>query len=68
MYKAVFQIKLPKRDVPEEMLPFVLFDAKRRNIELSEDEEVVILKVATTMSYISVPLGKGITIEVLERN
>ena len=66
MYKAVFVEKTTLGNAPDNIKPFILFDAKRRNIELTDESQVVILKIDTSLSYISVPLGFGLSIEAID--
>lgn len=63
MYSANLMMVRPLSEVPEHIRPFVQFDARRRGLELKDSDKVAVLHVATTQSYVIVPVGKGITIE-----
>jgi len=66
MYTAIFDHVTTYLDAADQMKPFILFDAKRRDIEVKDDDRFAILKIDTSMSYISIPLGQGISIGAIE--
>jgi hypothetical protein len=63
MHSAYLMMVRPAGEVPEHIRPFVQFDARRRDIDLTDGDKVAVVHIATTQSYIIVPLGKGITLE-----
>ena len=68
MYKAVFEMTTSLQGAPDEVKPFIIFDAKRRGIEIKEEDSFLILRVETTTSFVVIPLGAEITFqEVLDQ-
>lgn len=66
MYSAYLMMVRPAGEVPEEIRPFVRFDADRRGVSLAPGDRVAVIHITTTQSYFIVPVGKGISLsEVL---
>jgi hypothetical protein len=67
MYKAVFEMTTSLQGAPEEIKPFIIFDAKRRGIEIKDGDSFVILRVETTTSFVVVPLDTELTLQDVEK-
>lgn len=67
MYTAVLVGVMKFSEVPDNILNFVHFDAKRRGIEHKPDDLIAILQVKTSMSFIPIPLGIGLTLGDVEK-
>ncbi len=63
---SIADIKYVK-DMPEEFMPYVHLKASLEGRELKGDEQVAILNVSTTTSYIALFLDKGRTIDDVEQ-
>ena len=62
---SIADIKIIK-DLPEDFLPYVSFKAGTEERQIKGDEQVAILNVSTTTSYIVIFLDKGKTIKDVE--
>lgn len=67
MYKAVFEMTTSLQGAPEEIKPFIIFDAKRRGIEIKDEDSFAILRVETTTSFVVIPLGTELTLQDVEK-
>ncbi len=67
MYVAILVGIMKVSEVPIEQMNFVHFDAKRRGIEHGPDDMIAILQIKTSMSFIPIPLGIGLSISDVEK-
>ena len=63
MYKAIFEMTTSLQGAPDEIKPFIIFDAKRRGMEIKDEDSFAILRIETTTSYVVIPLGTELKLQ-----